>query len=83
MVLDRNQEWWLRHIADEPDCPITAGVPDERDILRECQILAAIGIEATGDKGPLADLFVEIHRLAVSALMSPEPPKNEAGGQHD
>lgn len=79
--IEHSKEYWLKLIANEPDCPITAGVPDERDALWACQQLAAIGIEETNDTGPLADLFAAIHRTAARALASPSPPKNEAGAQ--
>lgn len=70
-------EWWMARIKDEPDCPITAGVPAQGDALWQCQMLAAIGIEETGDEGPLADLFAAIHRTAASALASQGPAINE------
>lgn len=77
--LRHNKEWWLKRASLEPDCPITAGVPNERDALWTCQQYAAIGIEETDDTGPLADLFAAIHRTAASALASSKPPVNEAG----
>jgi hypothetical protein len=72
------KEWCLRMAASEPDCPITAGVPDECDALWQIQQLAAVGIEQTNDTGPLADLFAEIHRTAASMLASPQAPTNTA-----
>ncbi|MGB3846022.1 MAG: hypothetical protein WA940_09150 [Sphingopyxis sp.] len=76
--INRSQDWWLKRISTEPDCPITAGVPTERDRLWTIQQYAAIGIEETGDTGPLADLFAAIHREAASGLASNEPIRNEA-----
>lgn len=70
-MIDRSAEWWLRRITQEPEGPICAGVSTERDALWRCQQIAAIGIEDTGDSGPLADLFAAIHREAASALASP------------
>jgi hypothetical protein len=64
----RDAEWWLRRIKDEPDCPISAGVPTDMDRLWNIQMLAAIGIEETNDEGPLADLFANIHRIAASGM---------------
>lgn len=69
---DHSADWWLKRIANEPGCPITAGVPTERDRLWTIQMYAAIGIEETNDNGPLADLFAAIHREAASGLASPE-----------
>lgn len=69
-------EYWLRMVAREPDCPIGAGVPSDRDALFQCQLLAAAGIEATNDTGPLADLFAEIHRTAAGQLASKRPIEN-------
>jgi hypothetical protein len=77
MEINHSKEWWLRLIDREPDCPISAGVPNERDRLWTIQQYAAIGIEETQDTGPLADLFAAIHREAASGLASPEPPRNE------
>lgn len=71
-----SKEWCIRMAMAEPDCPISAGVPTERDALWSIQQLAAVGIDATDDSGPLADVFAEIHRTAVSALMSNEPTLN-------
>ena len=70
--MERSIEWWLEKARNEPDCIISAGVPDDRDALFECQQLAAIGIEQTNDEGPLADLFAAIHRTAAGALASRE-----------
>jgi hypothetical protein len=28
MRIERSKEWWLRFVSDEPDCPVSAGVPD-------------------------------------------------------
>lgn len=82
--LKLSKEWWLKLIAKEPECEITAGVPTERDRLWTIQQIAAIGIEETNDTGPLADLFAAIHREAVGGLISHEPPKNECdGAEHD
>lgn len=72
MPLPTDKDYWLRLVKQEPDCVITAGVPSERDSLWQCQMLAAIGIEETGDTGPLADIFAAIHRTAAAALMSKE-----------
>ena len=76
-VIHKDKDYWLRLIANEPDCPITAGVPTERDSLWQCQMLAAIGIEETGDVGPLADIFAAIHRTAAQALSACGEPTNE------
>lgn len=78
MAFERSKKWWLEKAKNEPDCPISAGVPTAADALWNIQQIAALGIEQTNDSGPLADLFAEIHREAASALVSPEPPKNEA-----
>lgn len=78
MKIERSMEWWLKRIDREPDCPITAGVPTERDTLWTIQQLAAMGLEEVGETGPASDLFAAIHRYAASALASPEPPRNEA-----
>lgn len=78
MKIVRDKDWWLKRISTEPDCPITAGVPNERDRLWTIQQFAAIGIEETNDTGPLADLFAAIHREAASGLASNEPPVNLA-----
>ncbi len=85
MDFTRDKDWWLKKVMTEPDCPITAGVPTERDRLFTIQQYAAIGIEETNDTGPLADLFAAIHREAVAGLVSNEPIKNEASGadRHD
>jgi hypothetical protein len=72
----RSKEWWLAKARAEPDGPCTVGVPDDRDALWSCQQLAASGIEATNDTGPLADIFAEIHRTAAGQLASKEPPVN-------
>lgn len=72
MKLPSDRDYWLRLAKNEPACDITAGVPNERDSLWQCQMLAAIGIEETGDTGPLADIFAAIHRTAAGALMSKE-----------
>lgn len=79
---ERSKEFWLRMAAKEPGCPILAGAPDERDALHQCQMLAAIGIEETGDTGPLADLFAAIHRTAASMLAAGDPPKDDAASPH-
>jgi hypothetical protein len=74
--LHRSKEWWLAKARAEPDGSCTVGVPDDRDALWSCQQLAASGIEATNDTGPLADIFAEIHRTAAGQLASKEPPVN-------
>jgi hypothetical protein len=74
----RSKEWWMERASAEPDCIISAGVPDDRDALWSCQQLAATGIEATDDSGPLAEIFAEIHRTAAAALASKSPPENLA-----
>ena len=82
-TVNRSPEWWLKRIANEPDCPITAGVPTAEDRLHTIQIYAAIGIEETDDTGPLADLFAAIHREAAGGLISNEPIRNEASEPKD
>lgn len=72
MPLPTNKDYWLRLAKQEQGFDIAAGVPTERDSLWQCQMLAAIGIEETGDTGPLADIFAAIHRIAAGALMSKE-----------
>jgi hypothetical protein len=67
-MIKRRKEWWMRRIDSEPDCFIGAGSPSDKEALRECQRIAADGIEATGDTGSLADLFAHIHRVAASQL---------------
>lgn len=80
MALPTDPEYWMRLAMSEPDDAIIgAGVPTHADLLLQIQMLAAIGIEETDDKGPLADLFAEIHRTVVSGLVSNEPPCNEQG----
>jgi len=83
MSLPTDKDYWLRLAKQEPDCDITAGVPSERDSLWKCQMLAAIGIEETGDTGPLADIFAAIHRTAAGALMSKERGGNFAQENSD
>jgi hypothetical protein len=82
MQLPTDPEYWLRLAKSEGNSIITAGVPDERDALWQCQLLAAIGIEETGDTGPLADLFAKIHSTAAGALMAKGPVCNEEGKHH-
>lgn len=79
--MKRSKGWWLSKALAEPGCPITAGIPDERDALWQIQQIAALGIEQTNDTGPLADLFAEIHRTAASMLMSRGGPKNDCAEQ--
>lgn len=79
-MIERSKEWWLRRLEFEPDCLIAAGVPVERDPLRECQMLAALGIERTNDVGELADIFAAIDRVAASAQADRSPEGQDAGG---
>ena len=72
MPLPTDKDYWLRLAKQEQGFDIAAGVPTERDSLWHCQMLAAIGIEETGDTGPLADIFAAIHRTAAGALISKE-----------
>lgn len=77
MRIDKPKEYWLRLISKEGDEPISAGVPNDRDALWHCQMLAAIGIEETNDTGPLADIFAAIHRTAAGQLLASGEPVNE------
>lgn len=77
MIIERSQEWWVKRLLDEPEVPVQAGVPTDRDALWRCQQLAALGIEETNDTDPAMDLFVAIHRAAASALAAPLSPVNE------
>lgn len=76
MRIERTKEYWLRLIKNEPDVPITVGVPTAHDRLWTIQQFAAIGIEETEDEGPLANLFAAIHREAALGLQSPGAPVN-------
>jgi hypothetical protein len=69
--MERSKEFWINLARQEPDCPITAGVPTELDRLWTIQQYAAVGIEQTDDIGPLADLFAAIHRECAAALQDP------------
>lgn len=86
MRFERSKEWWLARIGQEPDLPCTVGAPDGAPpaettralALRECQRLANDGIGQFGEDSEAGALFVHIHRVAVTAMQSREPPRNEA-----
>ncbi len=74
-------ENWLKFIASEPDCPITAGVPNERDALWQIQQIAAVGIESTEEESLLWNLFADIHATAAGMLMAKGPVVNLSGAK--
>ena len=76
MKLPTDPAYYMRLAEREGDATIGAGVPTDRDALWNCQLLAAAGIEATNDTGPLADLFAAIHRICASQLSGNAPVEN-------